>query len=159
MMKKIISPLLFTCSLLVFSCGNPQNKVVQQDKGVPKDKVIQKETISEPEEKENKYESDWKLFQKSIATNDYGAIEKMMAIEGTNFESISYAFDDSLKKKLAATPYDKLEESDFEGIPVKEFSFEESSINDEGHEVGSAIFLYFQETESGLKLVNFLAAG
>ena len=47
----------------------------------------------------------------------------------------------------------------FRKTPVVEFSATASGKDDEGNEYESGVFLYFDESGSGLKLVNVLAAG
>ena len=106
------------------------------------------------------YEADFAAFKEAIIKKDKETIDFMNKADGTDADLILMYFQDpEFLKQLKATKYSDLTLSDFNGTPVLEFTASVSGSDDEGNEYESGIFLYFEETGSGLRLVNVLAAG
>ncbi|MEZ4938554.1 MAG: hypothetical protein R2799_13270 [Crocinitomicaceae bacterium] len=106
------------------------------------------------------YEADFAAFKEAIEKKDKETLNFMNQAEGTDADMLLMYFEDPVfLKKLKATKYSDLTLSDYNGIPVLEFSASVSGEDEEGNEYESGIFLYFEESGSGLKLVNVLAAG
>ncbi len=106
------------------------------------------------------YEADFEAFKDAIVKKDKETIDFMNKADGTDADLLLLYFEDpAFLKQLKATKYSDLTLSDFNGTPVLEFSAEVSGSDEEGNEYESGVFLYFEESGSGLKLVNVLAAG
>lgn len=106
------------------------------------------------------YPAEWEAFKEAVKKKDKEIINMMNKAEGVDADMILMFFEDpDFMKQLQATKYSDLTANDFNGTPVVEFSATVSGKDDEGNEYESGIFLYFDESGSGLKLVNVLAAG
>lgn len=106
------------------------------------------------------YEADFEAFKEAIVKKDKEMLDFMNQAEGTDADMLLLYFEDpAFLNKLKKTKYSDLTLSDYNGTPVQEFSVSVSGKDEEGNEYESGIFLYFEETGSGLRLVNVLAAG
>jgi hypothetical protein len=106
------------------------------------------------------YVADFAAFKEAVAKKDKETIDWYNKAEGTDADMIIMFFEDpDFLKQLKSAKYEDLTASDFNGTPVVTFSATVSGKDEEGNEYESGIYLYFEETGSGLRLVNVLAAG
>lgn len=106
------------------------------------------------------YEADFAAFKDAIKKKDKDILDFMNKAEGTDSDMLIMYFEDpAFMKKLQAAKYSDLTSGDFNGTPVVTFVASVSGSDDEGNEYESGIYLYFEESGSGLILVNVLAAG
>ena len=91
---------------------------------------------------------------------DDSVMSRLDQIEGVDADMILLYFEDpAFLEKLKAFNFSDLEETDYNGTPVKELSIELSGSDESGEVYETGIFIYFKETADGLEVVNLLAAG
>lgn len=106
------------------------------------------------------YDADFEAFKEAVVKKDKDMLDFMNQADGVDADLILIYFEDkAILDQLKKAKYSDLTLSDFNGTPVMEFSASVSGEDEEGNEYESGIFLYFEETGSGLRLVNVLAAG
>lgn len=106
------------------------------------------------------YEADFAAFKDAIKKKDKEMLDFMNQAEGTDSDMLLMYFEDpEFMKQLQAAKYTDLTSGDFNGTPVVTFTASVSGSDEEGNEYESGIYLYFEESGSGLRLVNVLAAG
>lgn len=109
---------------------------------------------------ENPLDISWRNFKIAILDKDEPAIGSYIQSESITSEDLLLTFSDEFyAQKLEETTYDQLTATEWEGKAVKEFRAEQSYTDEDGNTYESAIFLYFEEQESSLKLVGVLMAG
>jgi hypothetical protein len=67
--------------------------------------------------------------------------------------------EDFVIKKLKATNYDALVDSEFNGQFAKEFNASEEYTDEDGNEYGTGISIFLEEGMQGLRILYVLAAG
>jgi hypothetical protein len=105
------------------------------------------------------YAGEWAAFQSAMAKKDLDHINAFIQVESLTAQNLMDMCPPEFYPDLARTAYADLKETDYDGIGVKEYSYQETGVDEEGNEVGMGLFFYFQEKEEGLRLVGFLAAG
>ena len=155
-MKK--SLIIFTA--LLAACSNNSETTTSTDVRTDTTKTVVTEEVAET----SIYEKDWRNFKIAIDDKDGPAVASFMDLGEESYfqmaEDVLMLFEDEVyAQKLADTNYGDLTDTEWESRKVKEFRAEQSSMDDEGNTYESAIFLYFEEQERGLKLINILMAG
>jgi hypothetical protein len=145
---------LFFATILLTACGgNPETEITEPTK-TDTTAAIQ----DEPEA--SIYEKDWRNFKIAIADKDEPAIGYFLDTDAIDVAELLRLFsDEAFAQILENTNYDGLVDSEWETRPVKEFRADSGFTDEDGNTYESAIFLYFEEQDQGLKLVNFLMAG
>jgi hypothetical protein len=104
------------------------------------------------------YSDDWGAFKSAIVNKNLDGMK--MYIQGDiDPQNLLDMLSPESLTDMENTKYDQLKNSDYNGKKVKEWSFEESGVDDEGNEVGSGLFYYLEEQKEGLRLIGILAAG
>ena len=91
---------------------------------------------------------------------DLKSVAAFSGSDAVDAEMLIMFFEESkLAEQLKASTYDDLT-VDTQGEEVTlQFTAHETGVNDEGHEVGSAITIVLIQGEPNLEIVNVLAAG
>lgn len=105
------------------------------------------------------YEADWNAFKIAVADHDVERMNAFMKIEGVDGQHILEMMPPEAHAAMEKTTYSELKDEEWEGKKVKEFLYEESSMDEDGNEMGMALFYYFEEQAEGLRMVGYLAAG
>lgn len=106
------------------------------------------------------YEADWNNFKLAIQDKDEPAIGSFIQDDVIDTESLLLTFSDTTySNSLVKTGYTDLLNTTYNEKAVREFSVQQEYTDEEGNTYESAIFLYFEETPQGLKLVGVLMAG
>ena len=108
------------------------------------------------------YAAEWEAFKTAIEAGDNATIEGFIAEDATpdaTADNVMGFATPEVQAAMKEYPYEKLGDVEFMERQAKEFTYQESSVDEEGNTWESAIFFYFQEQEEGLKLIGILAAG
>jgi len=106
------------------------------------------------------YDTEWNRFKNTIVNNDSIAFLTFVGPDVTDPEWLfTMLKEDWVLEDLTAATYADLTISDYNGIPVKEFSAGVEGSDEEGNIYESGIYLYFEESADGFVLVNVLMAG
>ncbi len=150
---------MLTLSLLLASCGGASETTETADTTLTKTDTIQSGENFDIGESSG-YASDWGLFRGAVSDNNLEDFKFFMGADISDPESLLMSLQEEwVLTKLVETPYEDLTDSDYNGTPVKEFVADVEGSDEEGNIYESAIFLYFEESPDGLKLVNVLMAG
>lgn len=104
------------------------------------------------------YSDDWGAFKSAVINKNIDGMK--MYIKGdTDPQNLLDMMDADAVADMENTTYKQLKDTDYNGIKVKEWSYEVSGVDEEGNEVGSGLFYYFEEQKEGLRLIGILAAG
>lgn len=140
---------------ILLSCGSNENEVSNSqtsNSDSTKTESVQKVEVD--------YEASWQEFIEAVETND---LEKFKSFCGPDVYEQDFLIvalqEDWVLTPLKASTFESLTDSDFNGTPVKEFSADVEGSDDEGNIYESAIFLYVEKTDSGIRIVNTLMAG
>jgi hypothetical protein len=104
------------------------------------------------------YSDDWGAFKSAMINKNIDGM-KMYMQSDIDAQNILDMLSPEAITDMENTKYDQLKVSDYNGKAVKEWSFEESGVDEEGNEVGSGLFFYMEEQKEGLRLIGMLAAG
>lgn len=151
-----LKTLFFSCcvALLLAGCSS------SAESGTESDPETTSEVTSEPEVTPTAvYAEDWGKFRAALSDRDKATVNGLMEIEGVTADDLLILVNEEVTDVMFNTSYDRLTEADWEGTKAKEFAYEETSLDEEGNEMGMALFFYFEERAEGLMLIGFLAAG
>ena len=104
------------------------------------------------------YSDDWGAFKSALINKNLDGM-KMYMQNDIDPQNLLDMMSPEAITDMENTKYDQLKDSDYNGKKVKEWSFEESGVDEDGNEVGSGLFYYFEEQKDGLRLIGLLAAG
>lgn len=156
---KITFLTLFSFTTLLVSCGSTTESTESTATTETKPDTIQTQENFDIGESSG-YASDWGLFRGAVSDNNLEDFKLFMGADISDPESLLMSLQEEwVLTKLVETPYENLTVSDYNGTPVKEFSASVEGSDDEGNIYESGIYLYFEESPDGLKLVNVLMAG
>ncbi|MBI3134131.1 MAG: hypothetical protein HYZ14_05585 [Bacteroidetes bacterium] len=138
------------------SCtGAPETAVVSASETLPDTAAV----MEQPTERSS-YEQGWINFKIAIEDKDGPAVASFIATESIDVEGLLDIFsDETYAQKLQNTAYDQLTDTVWEGIAVKEFRADIDYTDEDGNSYESAVFLYFEERETRLRLINVMMAG
>ena len=173
MIKKVTTVLAL--SLILASCGQNKEEEIKQEskketeapaKVKEEDRVEKKEIkeqLKQPEQEVQSryaYDQDWEAIKTAILNKDLKGVAAFSGSDAVDAEMLIMFFEESkLAEQLKASTYDDLT-VDTQGEEVTlQFTAHETGVNDEGHEVGSAITIVLIQGEPNLEIVNVLAAG
>ncbi|MCB9232071.1 MAG: hypothetical protein H6581_10430 [Bacteroidia bacterium] len=154
---KISSRLILIASLTAlvqFGCSNAKHES-ESTRG-------QSEQISMPQPVTpdlSQYINDWSDFKTAYERKDVKGLQALISGDEIDAQNLLDMSSPEVVVAMGGTDYDLLKDSDYNGIRVKEFGYEETGYDDEGNEMGMALFFYFEEQEQGLRLIGYLAAG
>lgn len=104
------------------------------------------------------YSDDWGAFKSAIINKNLDGMK--MYIQGDiDPQNLLDMLSPESLSDMENTKYAQLKDSDYNGKKVKEWSYEESGVDEDGNEVGSGLFYYLEEQKEGLRLIGILAAG
>ena len=152
---------IVSLSLLIVSCGDQSEAIENSlDEVVNEMEEDLEEEISDEVLEVSQYEIDWESLKEAISKGDVDAINSMVSGDEFDVDMFLMVMHDLvLFGKMKATAFFELSTTDVNGTDQLEFSAEESSIDEDGNEVGSAIMIYLSKGETNLKLDSFVAAG
>lgn len=180
-MKKLvnkITPLAF--AFLLMSCTSDVdglNKEMMNDikehaeKEIAVAKEAEKESTKEVETivEETKgdeiqsryaYDKDWEIIKSAILNKDAAKIQDWIVGDKVNSEDIIMLFSEKqVLDHLKNTSYKDLVPSEQEGEVMLEYAYQETAIDEDGNEVGMAIFIYLEQGDPNLGIRLLLAAG
>lgn len=100
----------------------------------------------------NRYENDWKMFQKAVIEKDDFDWNAFIEIEGQMGEDFVYLFETTEAiEKIKNTSYSELYDTTLYKQPVKQLTI---GVFEEYGSPEGQVF-YFQETDYGLRLISF----
>lgn len=104
------------------------------------------------------YSDDWGAFKSAIINKNLDGMKMYMQAD-IDAQNLLDMMSPEALTDMEDTKYDQLKNSDYNGKKVKEWDFQESGVDEDGNEVGSGLFYYFEEQKEGLRLIGILAAG
>lgn len=139
----------------LMSCGSSENNAsnsLSSNNDSTKTETVEKVEVD--------YEASWQEFIQTVVTND---LEKFKTFCGPDVYEQDFLItalqEEWVLTPLKASTFESLTDSDYNGTPVKEFSADVEGSDEEGNIYESAIFLYIEKTETGIRIVNTLMAG
>lgn len=130
----------------------------------PEATTIEKEDVVEMEtpeiESKYQYDKEWEVFKEAILNKDIKGVAAFASSDAVDAEALIVVMDNEvLLQKLRETKYEDLTVNTTDlGVSI-EFHAIESTVDEEGNEIGSAITIFFTEGEQFLELDYFVAAG
>lgn len=127
------------------------NKVEQEQKA-----VVEREEV----ESNYQYDKEWEVFKEAVINKDIKGVSAFASSDAVDAEFLITVMDNEiLLQKLKNTKYEDLEVNETElGVSV-EFHAIETTIDEDGNEIGSAITIFFTEGDQFLELDYFVVAG
>lgn len=173
MKTKLILAAALTTGVL-FSCANDERVIEsgEQEASVPK-KVNKEETTSVEEQKTEvvseesesevqsryAYDKDWEMIKEALIAKDAEKLQDWISGDLKAEHVIDVLFGEDIINAIKKTKYEDLKTEDYGGESYLAFVYEESDIDEEGNEVGMAIFIYLEQGDPSLKIKQYLAAG
>lgn len=161
-LNKIIS--LFVCFIVLLSCSDDHTEMNSDSVEKMTKEIANSDTlieiVEESEEEINKYEVDFENYKLALEENDTSLLYKYNESDETDIETLLMLFSDSFfMDALKNTKYNELIKVNRDEQELLEFSVQQTEYDEDGNEVGAAVFLYFIESENKLLLHSYLAAG
>ncbi len=143
---------------LIVSCGS------ETENGTTENSVTEKDSISDviaPDvDISTSYESLWIEFQTAVLDKNADVVQDYIDTDIIEAESlIETLHADWILEEFKATAFIDLKDSEYNEIPVKEFSVYDEFTDEEGNTYESATMFYFELKEGKMKLIGMLAAG
>lgn len=172
MKKTIITGITLVLVMLVSSCGDEvkesdnttthetestsiKEEVVEIEENTDDSKTVEEEIISK-----YKYDKDWDAFKEAVTNEDIQGMSAFAGSDEIDSEDLLMLLStDYVLEVLKKTTYEDLTAVDQDGEIMLEFSAEETWIDEDGNEVGSAVMLYFSQGDPSLVLEYYIAAG
>lgn len=156
--------LIIGCIIVLISCSNDNSIVNSEIKEEITNEVINSDTlievIEESEEEINKYKVDFENYKLALEENDTSFLYRYNESDETDIETLLMLFSDPFfMDALKNTEYKELTKVKRDEQELLEFSVQQIDYDEEGNEVGAAVFLYFKESKNKLLLHSYLAAG
>ncbi len=104
------------------------------------------------------FADDWGAFRSAVVNKSVEGMA-MYVIADIDPQNLLDMMGPEAITDMQNTEYKQLKDSDYNGKKVKEWDFQESGVDEDGNEVGSGLFYYFEEQKEGLRLIGILAAG
>jgi hypothetical protein len=157
---KIASLLLyFTVGFSVVSCNESKTSTAEP---TPNADTTQTVAIVDSTQitAESPYAADWENFKSALLAKDVQKVAAFFQSDNLDAEQVIQAFhEDFVLPVLQKTTFADLRKEEMDGQHYLLFYAEITGTDEEGAEVGSSYSFYFQETEKGLQLVYYIAAG
>ncbi|MFT5859379.1 MAG: hypothetical protein ACI865_001480 [Flavobacteriaceae bacterium] len=161
MLKKTVS--IVSLSLLVLSCGESAESIEGSIEGEVDELVDEmQDEISPSEDVEtemSEYEKGWEAFKMAVTNGDNAGISSMTRSKDVDVGMLMLVLSPKMLDQLKATSFRDLIATDANGTDQLEFHAEETGIDEDGNEIGSAIMIYFSKGDNKLVLDDFIAAG
>ncbi|MDG1477639.1 MAG: hypothetical protein P8Q14_10870 [Vicingaceae bacterium] len=153
--------IFFTILLLaIFSCNNT-TKDQSTENDIKKIEKV-KDLANKEVETESKYQYDkeWEVFKEAVINKDIKGVAAFASSDAIDAEFLITVMDNEiLLQKLRETKYEDLKVNETEQGVSLEFYAIETTIDEDGNEVGSAISIFFTEGDQFLELDYFVVAG
>lgn len=120
------------------------------------------ESSIEPINSRYAYDQDWDIIKEAILNKDVAAVKDWTGENDVDVQLLIDMLhaDPEMIDILKGLTYDDMETVEgADGAVELEMAISVTGVNDEGHEVGSGIFLYFEQGDPSLTLLRYLAAG
>lgn len=151
--------LILLVSITLSSCGNSDQSATEIKTEELKTDSTATSVVSGTTEAHN-YELDWRNFKMAVLDKDSPAVGSFIDTDVINSEDLIETFSEyNYRVELEKKEYRMLNDGSWEDKKIKEFMADTEFTDEEGNTYESAIFLYFEEQERGLRLVNFMVAG
>lgn len=107
------------------------------------------------------YDKEWDLLKEALLNKDKEGIAAFVKnTDEVDIDMLLMVMDNEpFMNQLKTTTFADLQVEDTDKGVQLSFHAEETGMDDEGNEVGSAITIYFIQGEPSLELVHFIAAG
>lgn len=106
------------------------------------------------------YDQQWNDFQTAVLEKNAELVQDFMDTDLIDAESlIETLHADWILEEFKLTKFIDLKDSEYNEIPVKEFSVYDEFTDEEGNTYESATMFYFELKEGKMKLIGMLAAG
>ena len=149
----IVSALLPT---LFFGCSTATSTNSDDTNGA----ATQEETANvQPKVAAVDYAKDWEDFKAAVIKKDLKGVEKFFKNDELSAQGLVDLVFPDVEAALKKTTYSDLKDGDYDGTPVIQFIYEESGMDEEGNEMGMAIYFYFTKPAEGLRMIAYSAAG
>lgn len=157
---KVASLLLyFTLGFSVVSCNDSKTATAEP---IPDADTTQTVAVVDSTQitAESPYAADWENFKSALLAKDVQKVAAFFQSDNLDAEQVIQAFhEDFVLPVLQKTTFTDLKVENQDGVNYLLFYAEITGMDEEGAEVGSSYSFYFEETEKGLQLVYYIAAG
>ena len=145
-------------STSITACAAPETDAVNSD--IKTDSTETSDIDAEEIQSSFHYDEDWDALKEAIYKKDTETIQAFISDPELKAATIiELCSEDFVIKKLKATNYDALMDSEFNGEFAKEFNASEEYTDEEGNEYGTGISIFLEEGMQGLRILYVLAAG
>lgn len=163
MIKKIY--LFCTAALLglcLYACDSETTtgQALTPEENQKTEELIMEEPVVEVATQDEDGKTTWETFKAAIYSKDEEKLKQHCSDNIHDYEGLFFMLNELYVRKAM----DEMSQSDLEmveenGVTYLKFYAEDIEIDEDGYEYGSAVTLYFIQTESGLILDKYSAAG